>query len=358
MQNRQDSIVPPHEVTADEPGTIIVTGAAGGLGFAIADKILQRPEPFTCFFTVRSSSAPNAQPLRDLIAEKAGNKYVNLVELDLSRFESVRAFAIDVNSRVAARELPPVRALILNAAVLSMLGGRQTTTDGFEQAFAVNHLSNCLLTLMLLESFNKQKGRIVHVSSNAHYESWGPRVQKHEPQKLPWDFEEMSRPQGTLRPGDEKNDGMRRYGRSKLCLVMFMHALRQRLDASPELSNIWIVGVNPGVMIHGNILSKVPNALMRHVAGPMAQVFNQVMAHIKPNGMWRTTTKSGNDVVRAALYLTEKELGENYKDSYMNGNELAKADELADDPGKQQELWDRTLAFIQLKENETALATS
>ncbi|KAK7514504.1 oxidoreductase [Phyllosticta citriasiana] len=358
MSTRQDSIIPPHEVTSDGPGTVIVTGAAGGLGFAIADKLLQRPEPFTCLFTVRSSSAQNAQPLRDLIAEKAGNKYVSLIELDLSSLDSVRAFAIDVNSRVAARELPPIRALILNAAVLTMLGPRKMTYDGFEAAFGVNYLSNCLLTLMLLGSIHKQHGRIVHISSETHYESWPTRIQKHEPQKLPWDFVEMSRPQGTVRSGDEKNDGMRRYGRSKLCLVMFMHALRRRLDANPDLSNIWIVGVNPGTMIHGNLLSKVPSTLLRAVGGPIVQAYNQVMAHIKPNGMWRTTSKSAADVVRAALDLGEKGLGENFKDSYMNGSELAKADETADDPAKQEELWDRSLAFVQLKESETVLTGS
>jgi NAD(P)-dependent dehydrogenase (short-subunit alcohol dehydrogenase family) len=197
------------------PGTIIVTGAAGGLGFAIAERLLNRPENSTYIFTVRNKNAINAKPLHDLIAKSAGDKNIVLAEIDLSCLKSVRAFAIDINAKVASGALPAIKVLILNAAAIFREGGRRFTKDenggeGFEVHFTVNFLANVLLTLSLLESIDRENGRIVYISSSQHEAA--------SQLKLSFDSKELAQPTQTC----VANEGIKRYGISKLCLVMFM----------------------------------------------------------------------------------------------------------------------------------------
>lgn len=208
------------------PGTIIVTGAAGGLGLAIAETVLTRPESFDCLFTVRNNDAPRAKQLHQLIASSVNNHKASTPEIDLGRLDSIRSFACDVNAKVSSGKLPPIKALILNAAFFMEKGSLQFTQDdkdvkGFEMHFAVNYLANFLLTLLLLESMDREHGRIVYVSSWKHDAAL--RVnQGHKPEKLKWDPEELAHPKGQVSAGDEAADAMRRYGSSKLSLVMFM----------------------------------------------------------------------------------------------------------------------------------------
>jgi NAD(P)-dependent dehydrogenase (short-subunit alcohol dehydrogenase family) len=155
------------------PGTIIVTGAAGCLGLAVAETVLNRNESYNCLFTVRDKDAARAKPLHDLIASSSNNNEASTPEIDLSRLDSIRAFASNLNRKVSSGELPPIKALILNAAFFMEKGSLQFTQDdkdvkGFEMHFAVNYLANFLLTLLLLESMDKEHGRIVYVSSWKH----------------------------------------------------------------------------------------------------------------------------------------------------------------------------------------------
>lgn len=84
-------------------------------------------------------------------------------------------------------------------------------SDGerLEMMFAVNHLANFLLALLLLESMDREQGRIVLVSSHAH-DRKSPSMRKVSPEKLGWDLEEISRAETPAKPGDEANDTMRR----------------------------------------------------------------------------------------------------------------------------------------------------
>lgn len=203
-------------------GTVIVTGAAGGLGLALAESIVKRPEAEACIFTVRNQSAANAQPLHTLRGS-VQDKTVEIQELDLSQEHVVRTFAASINNKVSTKQLPPIRALILNAAAVPLPGPHQHANwnDGnkLEMMFAVNHLANFLLTLLLLPSMDPENGRIVLLSSHAH----DPQLmRKHRPEKLEWNLKEIARGEQVPEAGDEWNDTMRLYGTSKLCEIMFM----------------------------------------------------------------------------------------------------------------------------------------
>ena len=72
-----------------------------------------------------------------------------------------------LQNRVSAGEIPPIRALILNAGFQDF--GKQSWTDNkLDTTFAANYLGHWLLTLLLLQSMDKEAGRIVLVGSQAH----------------------------------------------------------------------------------------------------------------------------------------------------------------------------------------------
>lgn len=105
----------------------------------------------------------------------------------------------------------------------------------------------------------------------------------------------------------------RRYGASKLFLVMMFHSLHGRLNRDFNLSKICILGVDPGTTSTG---------LQRHtlwvIRVPLVRVIYPVVAWLKPNGPIRTTERSAGDVVRAA-FDHGPGLGEEPKGVYLDG---------------------------------------
>lgn len=85
------------------PGGILVTGASGSLGTAIANKVSSTP--YHGLFAVRTPSA-NLQAIPS----------ATVLPLDPSRLDSVRYLATRVNDAVSSGEIPPIRALVHNAA--------------------------------------------------------------------------------------------------------------------------------------------------------------------------------------------------------------------------------------------------
>ena len=146
---------------------------------------------------------------KDIIAGTGSDKVLVRI-LDLSSFESVRAFAKLINETEERLDI-----LVNNAG----LGGSyRLSKDGYETAFQVNYLSHFLLTLLLMEKLKKSApSRIVNVSSLAH-ESNGVKLQLD-------DFV-LSK---------EKFDGIQRYSESKLAQVVFTRELSQRLEGEGKI---------------------------------------------------------------------------------------------------------------------------
>lgn len=150
-------------------GTIVVTGANGTLGSAMAAKIASSTEfaSYHGLYTVRDADA--ATTLRAAIQSgKVSQQHPHdVLSLDLSSLANVREVAAAINARVAAGEIPPIRALILNAGYLEFL--EQTwSVDGFDMSFAVNYLGHWLLAMLLLQSMDRESGKIVLLTSEAH----------------------------------------------------------------------------------------------------------------------------------------------------------------------------------------------
>jgi hypothetical protein len=132
-------------------GTVLITGANGGLATAFIEKLIESHPPYYGVFTVRGTSAQSSAVLAKAVSNTDFPH--SILPLDLDDLISVRNFAKDINSKVSSRQLPKIRALILNAAIQTF-NGVTHTKGGIEMNFGVNYLANFLLVLLLLQSMD------------------------------------------------------------------------------------------------------------------------------------------------------------------------------------------------------------
>ncbi|KAI1374795.1 NAD(P)-binding protein [Hypoxylon crocopeplum] len=354
---------------APTKGSILVTGTNGGLGSAIIKQILSRSslaQDYHGLYTVRKvESADDAKKaLRG--ADKAKH-YYDLISLDLSSLDSVRKVAADINARVTKGEIPPIQALVL-AAAYQEHSSQVFTKDGFDMTFQSTYLSHFLLTLLLLQSMDKEKGRIVVLGSWTH-DTTDPRnkVSTFGDSYGPEEFHQIfSDPEGSTEkiakgtfgiPAGKTEDppaGFRRYGAAKLCQVMMMRELARRLPHDPTLSKIAVLALDPAAM-----MSSIARRSGWFVRVFIVQIVGPLLAPIatwlNPNGDVRTTWKSAGDVLHAA-FDTDAGLGERPNGVYLNGSAVSDVGPEAKDEVKCRRLWSDSLGYAGVKEGDTVLA--
>ncbi|KAI0449784.1 hypothetical protein F5B21DRAFT_493317 [Xylaria acuta] len=340
-------------------GTILITGANGGLGHQLVSKIVSTPE-FVGYYGIYAVRDTKAAPaLRSALSGSTATHHHTVESLDLSRLSTVRVFAEAINARVLAGEIPPIRALILNAGYNDM-GKESLTEDGFDMSFASNYLGHWLLTLLLLQSMNRECGRVVVLGSITHDVN-------HPMNKITgyYDDEEWK----SFFKGDESVDaiargtwatnasakpdiaGGRRYGAAKICVVMMIGELQRRLDADPILSGISIVGINPGTMYtgiirHGDWFTKL--FLFPVIMLPLSYL----MALFQPNPAIRTASKSASDLLKAAFEVDPK-----FRGAYLNGTELTSISREAADAEKSRMVWKHSVRYTHLTNEDTMLVS-
>ncbi|ROW17426.1 hypothetical protein VPNG_00983 [Cytospora leucostoma] len=341
---------------ASSKGTILVTGANGGLGSAIAQQIASRPEfaAYHGLYTVRDAMSETATALDSALRRSVLHSY-DILPLDLAQLDRVRETARSINDRVFAGEIPPIRALILNAGLQNY--GRQVwTTDGLDMTFSANYLGHWLLTLLLLKSIDKASGRIVVVGSQVHdpYDKrndLGKNFAEERYKTVVTDeakLEAIAR--GTWSTPEEDpswRSSSRRYGASKLFLIMFMHELQRRVDRDPELSNICVLGTDPGTMSTPFI--RYAPWIIRVL---IFRIIFPIILFLKPDGPVRTTDQSAIYTLQAAF---DSSFGEFPKDLYFNGTEPRETSAESRDAQKRDLVWKTSVRLAQLKEGETIL---
>ena len=135
--------------------TAIVTGANSGMGMATAAALADMGADVVmlCRNESRGREALNK------LSENPDRK-LDLMLCDLGDLSSVSTFSDAFRAKYEKLDI-----LVNNAGFISL--DRQTTKDGFERQFGVNHLGHFLLTLKLADLI-PSGGRIVNVSSGAH----------------------------------------------------------------------------------------------------------------------------------------------------------------------------------------------
>ncbi len=186
----------------------VVTGATDGIGFETARQLVALGHRVLVHGRSESAATQAAFRIRGR-AEPVWGDFSNLSE--------VRALAEQIKTLA-----PKIDVLVNNAGIY--MHSRLLTADGHEATFQVNYLAPFLLTELLREPLlSAGKARIINVSSAIHSSG------------------SLSLDDMTL---SQSFTGYKAYTRSKLALVMHVHALARRWAGLPVTAN----ALHPGVI--------------------------------------------------------------------------------------------------------------
>ncbi|KAF2829892.1 NAD(P)-binding protein [Ophiobolus disseminans] len=304
----------------DSKGTVIVTGANGGLGSAIISQIISSPQlsaKHHGVYTVRNVSTAHA--LDAALATSSSTKQATThshekISLDLLRLSTVREAAANINKRVATGEIPRIHAVILNAGYEEF--EKQTwTDDGLDTTFAANYLGHWLLTSSCISSHNP------HNPWNGAFKD-----ARYNTIFAPESIDSIATGRWSSTEGDKTGwaAGYRRYGASKLCGVTTISELQRRLNQDSVFNNISVLGIDPGLVNTG---------IVRQSGWVMRVLLWQLL-------LSAITVVSG-DIIAAALKSGPPPLSARPKGLYLNVSELGVRNPEANDPAKGAMLWKR-----------------
>jgi len=140
-------------------GLIVITGASAGIGAAAAVELTRRGRRVLA--TGRSAGKLRAVHRDMLAAAPRGLGVPAPIPADLAELRQVRELAEQIITGPDRLDV-----LVNNAGVQP--SRRQVTADGFELAFAVNHLAPFLLTELLADRIRTDAGRVVITASSNH----------------------------------------------------------------------------------------------------------------------------------------------------------------------------------------------
>lgn len=192
----------------------MITGANTGIGEATARVLAQKGAQVVML----CRNLNKAEKSRQRIIQATQNNKVDILLADLSSQQQIKEVAYQFNE-----QYPRLDVLVNNAGLL-MGKKRQTSIDGLEMTFAVNHLASFMLTCLLLERLKKSSyARIINVSSEAH-------------RYANLDFNDLQL--------EQHYSGLKAYCNSKLCNILFTRELYQRLKGIPITAN----ALHPGTI--------------------------------------------------------------------------------------------------------------
>ena len=233
--------------------TCLVTGANSGLGKAIAVRLAKRGAHV--IMACRSGIPEAGQDVR----AESGSDNVEMIQVDLSDFDSMTAFCDELRDRNVALD-----AAVFNAGVVPVTS--RTSKHGLELMFAVNFLAKFVLLNRLLHdgvipnatygnnSRAEDPPRVIFVSSETHRSS------------IPIDFDTFGEP---IEYG--VSDGVKYYGLSKLHLTTFFQELSRRLNPGSN-------GDNPDVCVHALCPGAVNSNMAREAPTWLKPILKPVMA--------------------------------------------------------------------------------
>ncbi len=206
--------------------TCLVTGANSGIGYVTALDFASNGA--TVGLVCRN--AEKAEKARQTIIAKTNNTNVEVFLCDFSVQSQIHEVAKQIASRYDC-----IDVLVNNAGFIA--NNRETTAEGLEMTFAVNHLGYFILTNLLKDQLlASSEGRIVNVSSDAH---------------------RMAHIDFTNLQAEKGYNSLKAYALSKLCNVLFTNELAKRLKGTNLVTN----SLHPGVV--GTNFAKNANSFVK-----------------------------------------------------------------------------------------------
>ncbi len=268
---------------------VVLTGATRGIGQAAAVELARQGAELALV----GREAERVQAVAEEATATGGGAPVHQHIADLAQMSDVRRLADELRE-----SYPQIDVLANNAGAL--FASRKTTSDGFEQTFALNHLAPFLLTNLLRDRLSG--GRVVTTASDAHKSG-----------RL--DLDDLQSETGY--------QAMRVYGTSKLCNILFTRELAAR---APELhANCF----HPGVVRTG---------------------FGK-----NDNGIWKVLTTLGGPFfrtpargARSLVWLATSDEGGRLTGEYIEDEKVATPSAQAQDAELAAGLWERSAELVGL----------
>lgn len=196
--------------------TIVITGGTGGIGLETAIALAG----FGARIVLVGRDHARAAQAIERIRWAHPHAVAEVQHADLSRQDEVHRLAAVLDT-VCER----IDVLVNNAGAI--FNHRETTVDGLERTFALNHMSYFLLTALLRDKLVRSApARIVNTASEAH-------------RGATLDFSDLQNARGY--------GGWLAYRRSKLCNILFTRELARRLAGTGVTANC----IHPGFVRTG-----------------------------------------------------------------------------------------------------------
>lgn len=192
-------------IPSQQGKTILITGANSGLGLE-ASRVLSG-KGAQIIMAVRNLQ--KGKEAADKIKKQNPNAKLEIMQLDLADFNSIRKFSDEVHSKYSQ-----IHTLIDNAGIMAP-AKRELTKQNFEAQFGTNHLGHFLLTGLLLDIIKKTPNSRIAVQSSI--------VHKLKDYNADIHFDDLN-----FDKGYNKNYA---YGQSKLANLLFAYELDRKLKA-------------------------------------------------------------------------------------------------------------------------------
>ncbi|MEY4616933.1 MAG: hypothetical protein RJB66_1893 [Pseudomonadota bacterium] len=209
---------PPELLQKDLTGlTYLVTGGNSGIGFATVQQLAKQGAK-----VIIGCRRPSQGELaKQLVHQNNPNAKIEVAELDLASFDSIRTFS---NKFLA--ENAQLHGLVNNAGIMYAPFGK--TKDGLESQIGTNHFGHFLLTELLLPALKRAPSSRIAILSSCYHD----KAQGHEGYI---DFEDLNFEK-------RKYNGWLAYAQSKLANLLHAKELAKRLNGT----TITVTSVHPG----------------------------------------------------------------------------------------------------------------
>ena len=281
-----------------EGKTVVITGANSGIGKATAMALAK----MGASLILLCRNASTAETTRREITERTGNQNVELIQLDLTDFDTVRTAAESVTGMSSG-----IDVLLNNAG--GMFSDRRLTQNGYEYTFTMNHLGHFLLTNLLLPELKAAPtSRIINVSSAAH-------LQGH------LNFNDLMMENGY--------SGFKAYTQAKLANVIFTKSLTRMLTNT----NVSAFSLHPGVV-------------NTNFGAASKGFFKFLIALVRP---FMLTPEKG---AQTSVHLASEPRIESYTGAYWSKKKVAQHNLEADDLKIQDQLWEVSEKLTEFASNK------
>jgi NAD(P)-dependent dehydrogenase (short-subunit alcohol dehydrogenase family) len=273
--------------------TIIVTGGTDGIGKATVRALVAQGAAVT----VVARNKAKAEALAEELKRETPGAALRFVACDLFSRKAIAAAGAEI---LATH--PRIDVLVNNAG--GFFAKRETTVDGVERTFALNHLAYAQLTALLLERLKASgPARIVSVASGVHATG-----------RL--DFDDLE--------GARRYSGWAAYCNSKLANVAWTNALARRLEGTNVTANALHPGFVASRFGHNN------GGVVGFAMG-LAQRFGAI---------------SETDGAKTSVHLATSPTVEGVSGRYFTESKEARSSAASQDRATQEKLWGVTEAML------------